>query len=1433
MIFLSFPAAPATQIPRFFNFCCRAVEVAGSIFAMTRFAASFLVVSILFATSAGAGDVSTSQPAKDNDADPAHVTNAQKATDEYHAKLESARNEYKAALRQALSAATRKRDRAEANRIRALLRDVGRAEADAAAPQDADGPTSKPSETAAKTDKPSMPPGPKEVAVTKPPKPVEIPEVPIKGELISLLGQSPLPQYLKCDQSVLGGPEGLHDGTVSTIATDFGGKDFVFDAVFTLKQGDERAGGTIGIGGPGPGAVAVNLFGPAVWAGTGQIITPNVPPRHFAPLIVGLDYLVRMEKKGDTLTFSVTPDFKGKFRPEMATMLPSLKTVAPQLSRLNSNLYLAGTLPFRAVRLEVDGKVIPAGPDAKAYPEAAPKEGAGAAVPGDSIAGELASLLGQSGIPKYLKCEQAMLGGPEGLHDGVARTLATDYFDKDFVLDAVFELKPGDERKGGTIGIGSPDSGPVAVNLYGPGVGAASQIAAPQIEARDFALLQIGPPCLVRMEKKGDSLAFSVTFDFKGKYRPDIIKTLPSLKTSSPRLSRLSSELFFGGALHFTAVRLVVDGKTVDPGVHQASYSEPAANDGWVHFIPGASLPPYLEGAAGVTIGNDGLQFDGKSLRTKSSDFLTHDFTLDVVYYFRPDEGGQLRVGIGENGAVNNSIANSVTGLVVGPMNDGVINFTYGALWNAPTIGKLGKGHPGPSLFRLQKRGDTLLMGVCADYNDKYEPDFVCVVPSLRSQAQSVNEKNSWLFIGGNGGSIKRMRLVVDGKTVGAPVDAAPAEASNGDENFVRLTGPKLPGLFEPVRDLKFAEDGLNLKDVHLRTRQADYVNKNFTYDVVFHFTPERSALLVGLGADEREGNWIRKSVVGRLMSPVAGGDVQLVMENVADATLGHLGNDTGPHMLRMQKHGNALTFALCINYRGTFTPDFIRTLPDLKAAMPTLGAKNSRIFMDDGGVVEKVRLTVEGEATESSDLALDIPPKVVAGRAVHVQVIKAAGARRFAPDEGAPKGLAISPAGELAWTPGGDQVGRHEFKIKITENGRSVLQTVGIEVIGVDDAQAVGGDLSKVDSLYRLPLESDKAKVVAGLGATLLVLEGDVLRRLDSDGISVSKSWKLPRTYQWIGEREAYFVAMSDENKSLDFIDKGTSKVTRSVQMDYSRRNDLCLNPVRPITYVSVDKASGEGGFIKSILVVDEPSGDVHEPPRFIGTFLKASPDGSRLFAAYKDIYKRGEELLINPDRIDVVPRFGSIEILIAYDITRPSQPAVVAAKNEAGGNSYGLAISSDGKRLSYLSHVGYPLFSGNIPAWDPTDLTKRPISYPAKANHADCRVLAFHPMLPIAAAPSETYATCFGRETGEVEADRLDVRTPLDDLKVHDLIFSPDGKSLILKCQSGGDYFLRRVRLRLSDAELAKVKDGPPPVVPVKPAAPEHDDQEPRLKA
>jgi hypothetical protein len=147
---------------------------------------------------------------------------------------------------------------------------------------------------------------------------------------------------------------------------------------------------------------------------------------------------------------------------------------------------------------------------------------------------------------------------------------------------------------------------------------------------------------------------------------------------------------------------------------------------------------------------------------------------------------------------------------------------------------------------------------------------------------------------------------------------------------------------------------------------------------------------------------------------------------------------------------------------------------------------------------------------------------------------------------------------------------------------------------------------------------------------------------------------------------------------------------------------------------------------------------------------------------------------------------------------------------KRSPGLNGCGLALSADAKRISYLSQMGYPLYSQNIPGFDPGNFDKRPVAYPTKDNKAEARDLAYHPWLEIAAVPSEDGAVCFDRESGEVLAGILNLSAPpLGEVKATHVYFSADGRNLLIDCDNGEDRFLRRVKLNLAATQVERMEE------------------------
>ena len=158
--------------------------------------------------------------------------------------------------------------------------------------------------------------------------------------------------------------------------------------------------------------------------------------------------------------------------------------------------------------------------------------------------------------------------------------------------------------------------------------------------------------------------------------------------------------------------------------------------------------------------------------------------------------------------------------------------------------------------------------------------------------------------------------------------------------------------------------------------------------------------------------------------------------------------------------------------------------------------------------------------------------------------------------------------------------------------------------------------------------------------------------------------------------------------------------------------------------------------------------------------------------------------EFLVNPNwSLLEIPQYGNIDMLLHYDASRGS-PKMQQILVEAGGNGSGLKLSPDGRRVVYLSHVGFPLHSNNLPGFNTDDLQEPPVPYAAGAAPAP-QDIAFPPSLEVVAVPTGQGAAVFDQEKGRrIDDALLLLEGSLNGMSVERLFFSPEGDSLILQC-------------------------------------------------
>jgi hypothetical protein len=371
-----------------------------------------------------------------------------------------------------------------------------------------------------------------------------------------------------------------------------------------------------------------------------------------------------------------------------------------------------------------------------------------------------------------MTCDRKAWADTEGIRDSQIQTRRTDLVNKDFALEVIFKFRPEVEHPEVVIGIGENgrqggwilNSALVKFELHGD-----KGVAHLKTHRKDLGKicdLRSRGPYRVRLTKQGDVLRVGVSTKTEGKFTADYVKAIPNFRETAQYLNRLNSPVFFAGDATFISMQLAIDGSFQDPG---PAAPKPPTIEGTSHLIrlnPGKSLPPYMEPNRNILIDDKGLplrrEHDELVIRTKARDFITKDFTFDIVYQIDEDEFRPMVAGMGEDKWEGNWILGSVCSRVHSARHEGRATITYHHEHHEPTYARLGPGQKGINMLRIQKVGNTLTFAICANFEGEFVPDFQGTVPSLKDQADYLTKVNSNLFVG-HGGRVLQIGLIVEG----------------------------------------------------------------------------------------------------------------------------------------------------------------------------------------------------------------------------------------------------------------------------------------------------------------------------------------------------------------------------------------------------------------------------------------------------------------------------------------------------------------------------------------------------------------------------------------------------------------------------------------------------------------------------------------------
>lgn len=167
------------------------------------------------------------------------------------------------------------------------------------------------------------------------------------------------------------------------------------------------------------------------------------------------------------------------------------------------------------------------------------------------------------------------------------------------------------------------------------------------------------------------------------------------------------------------------------------------------------NLPSFLESNPKAFSEGPGLQFEGDNvIRTRDGTWLNQDFTLDLLYSYKPGAAEIGVIGFGEGWNRRNVLELRMhsPGLAEGH----IAVRAFGA--EARELAKMAS--EGPHLLRFEKKGDVLTASLCIDYKDTFTADVTREVTDIKKLAPYLTAKNTYLFFGRPGIIYREIRLV-------------------------------------------------------------------------------------------------------------------------------------------------------------------------------------------------------------------------------------------------------------------------------------------------------------------------------------------------------------------------------------------------------------------------------------------------------------------------------------------------------------------------------------------------------------------------------------------------------------------------------------------------------------------------------------------------
>jgi tetratricopeptide (TPR) repeat protein len=394
---------------------------------------------------------------------------------------------------------------------------------------------------------------------------------------------------------------------------------------------------------------------------------------------------------------------------------------------------------------------------------------AGHASPGESSpsAGNVESTLKPGPLMRFSRSLPSFLVGNEfsTSGDGIilnspVQTRATDLLAKDFVFDVECDRKEhGDPLFIGIgQGIDTRDSKTTAIKIY-PAQEAGGYVALTNNDENGQEIGHLPEPgkCMVRVEKIGRSIIYSVGTVEDGKFMPQLSRAVVDIHAFNQDLQDKSAHLYIRAGKGDVLVRAgpSIGANTV---ANQSRKEIPMGNFPLQRILPG-----FLGGDM-YDITPQGLVPRGIRFQSISPAFLSRDFSCDIAFSYHKDTVGW--VGLGEAGTGGRP--EKFVGVRIQQGNGGhQVFYLNHSEDNGKNFGEVSED--GTYIARITKQGQEVSFSIGTGEGPAFKPIASRTIGDLSSYDSELNTTNTHLFLGGN--------IAYNNISLSAPIVPAVAQA--------------------------------------------------------------------------------------------------------------------------------------------------------------------------------------------------------------------------------------------------------------------------------------------------------------------------------------------------------------------------------------------------------------------------------------------------------------------------------------------------------------------------------------------------------------------------------------------------------------------------------------------------------------------------------